>query len=440
MIAASREVRWHRRQIRVRSHVKDQIHADQYVEEEMTVEQPWNNNYTYNALWKTEIVGRCRGGRLVRSTRVTQYSELLGPGNTALAERAYLNPVRADRLIRIYNEVVSKTPVLTGERDDGVHVDRLHRLAVGRYHCDGVTFDRDLCRTDRSEGIDHSETITTTWSYGEDLQRCVRHETGKLLVRFELPYPELSFSVDQDAFRCLTGVNSETTRETFGRSLVEPIAEQNNVSSQIVVVQVTVSVLARWLTYNDASIKTVYFLQASMGVPEMRTLVASHPLIPVNACVTLLNGTLRHKWYTVVILSSPLPHSVPVNGNFHSFDVILYVDHDLVALANLDAWTRYHSVRRQNASLDTVCQNALTIAPDYIGCIGRAGLTRTVDQSKTSVRISAIQAIGEHKAFGISENSVKTFKLILLWFVNDFKNINLSSRNKNVQLEYMLSE
>lgn len=40
MVTAGREVGRHWRQIRVRPHVQNQIHADQYVEQEVTVEQP----------------------------------------------------------------------------------------------------------------------------------------------------------------------------------------------------------------------------------------------------------------------------------------------------------------------------------------------------------------------------------------------------------------
>lgn len=40
MVTAGREVRRYRRQIRVRPHVQNQIHADQYVEQEVAMEQP----------------------------------------------------------------------------------------------------------------------------------------------------------------------------------------------------------------------------------------------------------------------------------------------------------------------------------------------------------------------------------------------------------------
>lgn len=40
MVTTDREIWWYRRQIRMRPNVKNQVHADQYVEQEMTVEQP----------------------------------------------------------------------------------------------------------------------------------------------------------------------------------------------------------------------------------------------------------------------------------------------------------------------------------------------------------------------------------------------------------------
>lgn len=156
---------------------------------------------------------------------------------------------------------------------------------------------------------------------------------------------------------------------------MEPVAEENDVSSQIVVVKVAVRVFARRLTYYDTSVEAVYFLQSCVSVPEMRAFVSSHPLVPVYRHAmnvsnkvfiaeivlqlperaTLLNRALRHERYTVVILGAPLPNSVPMDGHFHTLDVVLHVDHDLVALADLDTGSGYHSVRCQNPSFHAVC-------------------------------------------------------------------------------------
>ena len=168
----------------------------------------------YNTLRKSEIVSRSVGARLVRATGVAQYGQLLSTWDTTFAKSANLNPVRFSRLIGVYNKVVP----FTRERDDGLHADRMHRLAVGGDHGEHVPLERNLRWTNRAEGIDQPETITTPGCYGENLQGCVRHEAG---VRI----PKLSFSVDKHAFRCLSSVNGETARETFGRILVEPIAK-----------------------------------------------------------------------------------------------------------------------------------------------------------------------------------------------------------------------
>lgn len=61
---------------------------------------------TYNTLRKSEIVGRGVGGRLVRATGVAQYGQLLSTWDATFAKSANLNPVRSNRLIGVYNEVV----------------------------------------------------------------------------------------------------------------------------------------------------------------------------------------------------------------------------------------------------------------------------------------------------------------------------------------------
>lgn len=93
--------------------------------------------------------------------------------------------------------------------------------------------------------------------------------------------------------------------------------------------------------------------------------------------VTHLNGTLCHVRYAIVILRSSLPHAVPVDCDFHSLHVILHVNDDFVALAHLDARSGYHSVRGQDASLHSVRQDALAVAPYGVGRVRCAYLTRS---------------------------------------------------------------
>lgn len=62
-----------------------------------------------DALWKTEIICRRCSSRLIRTTSVSQDSQLLGAWNSAFSERTKLNPISADRLIGIYDEIVTFT-------------------------------------------------------------------------------------------------------------------------------------------------------------------------------------------------------------------------------------------------------------------------------------------------------------------------------------------
>lgn len=97
-----------------------------------------------------------------------------------------------------------------------------------------------------------------------------------------MAYPKLTFPVDQHAFRCLTGVDCKTTRKTLGGALVEPIAEKYHVRGQVVIVQIAVRILARRLSDHYAAVQTVHLLHTGVCVPEMRTLVAGCPLIPLR--------------------------------------------------------------------------------------------------------------------------------------------------------------
>lgn len=66
---------------------------------------------------------------------------------------------------------------------------------------------------------------------------------------------------------------------------MEPVADENDMGSKIVVVKIAVRIFARRLTYHYASVQAVHFLQSCVGVPEVRTLVSSSPLVPVDAFV-----------------------------------------------------------------------------------------------------------------------------------------------------------
>jgi hypothetical protein len=70
--------------------------------------------------------------------------------------------------------------------------------------------------------------------------------------------------------------------------------------------------------------------------------------------VSLLDRALRDEWHTVVVLSSLLPDSMPVNCDFHTFHVVFNINDDAIVLADLDAWPWDHTVDGKNTAFNTV--------------------------------------------------------------------------------------
>lgn len=97
--------------------------------------------------------------------------------------------------------------------------------------------------------------------------------------------------------------------------------------------------------------------------------------VNVPESVSLLDWALRHERYTVVILGSSLPDSVPMDGDFHTFHVIFYIDYHFVVFAHLYARSGQHTIGGQNSSFDSISQHALTVTPYYIGSVWCAHLT-----------------------------------------------------------------
>lgn len=98
-------------------------------------------------------------------------------------------------------------------------------------------------------------------------------------------------------------------------------------------------------------------------------------LFNVPEGVSLLDGALRHERDTIVVLGSSLPDSVPMNGQLHTFHVVLDIDHNSVVLAHLNTRAGDHTVDGQDTSLDTIGQHALTVAPYGVGGIRGTYLT-----------------------------------------------------------------
>jgi hypothetical protein len=149
----------------------------------------------------------------------------------------------------------------------------MHRLSVGGDQDQVVSLDGELRGTHRSERVDHPEPVSSSWSHGEDFQRCVGHESG-------VGVSELSFAVDEQAFGVLTGVDGQSSWESLGGVFVHPVAEQHHVRGQVVVVQVAVGVLRWGLADHDAAVQTVHLLEAGVSVPEVGSGVARQPLVP----------------------------------------------------------------------------------------------------------------------------------------------------------------
>lgn len=136
---------------------------------------------------------------MVRSSGVSEYTQLLHTFVATLSETPDLNPVRANRLFRVYDEVVSlscervvkiKNGLITGrstkldperlrtrERNDRVDDHRLHGFTVGCDQHEGMSLDGKLGRTDGRERVDHSESVSSAGRDGERLQRGVGAES-----------------------------------------------------------------------------------------------------------------------------------------------------------------------------------------------------------------------------------------------------------------------
>lgn len=138
---------------------------------------------------------------MVRSSRVPEDGQLLDALVTALAETPDLDPVSADGLFGVDDEVVpfscingshtkgfkngvrqrakkiNKVRRHTRERDDRVDDHRLHGFSVGSDQDKRMSLDGDLSRTYGRQRVDHSEPVSSTRRDSESLQRGVGAES-----------------------------------------------------------------------------------------------------------------------------------------------------------------------------------------------------------------------------------------------------------------------
>lgn len=84
MIPASGEIRRYRWQIGVRAHVQDQVHADEYVEEEVAVEQPVSGiigteseNHVAVVRYGDGVLGRWQIELTIKETPLVQIQRVL---------------------------------------------------------------------------------------------------------------------------------------------------------------------------------------------------------------------------------------------------------------------------------------------------------------------------------------------------------------------------
>lgn len=94
----------------------------------------------------------------------------------------------------------------------------------------------------------------------------------------------------------------------------------------------------------------------------------------IPECVSLLNGTLGHKRYAVVILWVTLMDAVPMDRYLHAFHVIFHIDDDLIIFAHLDARSGYHSIGGQNTTFHAIGQHTLAMTPYGVGSVWRTHL------------------------------------------------------------------
>lgn len=110
-----------------------------------------------------------------------------------------------------------------------------------------MAFESDLSRAHGRESVDHSESVTSAGRDGEHFQGRVGHEAS-------VGISELTLAVNQHVLGILTSVDGKTTWVPLRGILVQPITKQHYVGSQVIIVEMTVGVLGRWLTYDDTAI------------------------------------------------------------------------------------------------------------------------------------------------------------------------------------------
>lgn len=178
MVTAGREVRWYRRQIPMRAHMQNHIHADQYVEQEVAMEQPVSWIIRAEAEDDVTIVGNSdgvlTGGQVEFSVQETTLIEIESVLQIDLLHISVGRAANTDHIERI-----------------SVQVERMRQVwllyFVYEYHLDDrVIWNVDLMRAHTVGAAISRPIITVTelfgWNVIELRERRRRRERERNLV------------------------------------------------------------------------------------------------------------------------------------------------------------------------------------------------------------------------------------------------------------------
>jgi hypothetical protein len=70
--------------------------------------------------------------------------------------------------------------------------------------------------------------------------------------------------------------------------------------------------------------------------------------------VALLDRTLGHKWYTIIVLSALLPNTVPMDCRLHTLHMVLHIDDNTIVFAHLDTGTGDHTIGGEDTAFHTI--------------------------------------------------------------------------------------
>ena len=119
----------------------------------------------------------------------------------------------------------------------------------------------------------------------------------------------------------------------------------------------------------------------TVSVPEMGTRVHCPELIFEGR--PFWYRTLRHVWYTIVILVTIHPETMPMYGNSSSRNSIFYIDDNVVILAYNYCWAWIHPVYCEyTGHLVPISHHTLTVIDQSCSGIWTAELADSCERCK----------------------------------------------------------